>query len=261
MKKHIILLLLATFSLSTAMARPLHDAESEKSSLSEKYQEYKSQKVYEFSVKAGFNLGGSSPMGLPAEIRQINGFSPTLALAITGDVTRWFNAHWGMTAGLRFEIKGMETNAGVKNYVIKLQNDGGYIEGNYWGDVITKVNNQYLTIPVQAAYRASERWTVRAGLYASFMLHGNFDGEALNGYMRTDPTDPKLETSAPYDFSEDLRNFDWGIDVGAQWVAYKHFSIYADLTWGMLPIFPDSFTAVDFKMYNVYVNLGFAYVF
>ena len=29
-------------------------------------------KKYEFSVKAGINIGGTSPMGLPAEIRGIN---------------------------------------------------------------------------------------------------------------------------------------------------------------------------------------------
>lgn len=249
------------FLSGTATAATGLDQEEPVKALSEKYQEYKSSKVYEFSVKAGFNIGGTSPMGLPAEIRQINSFGPTLSLSIGGDVIRWFTPKWGLDLGIRFETKGMETNATVKNYTIKLLNDGSYIEGIYTGDVVTKVNNQYLTIPLQATYRPVKRWTLKAGIFASFLLRGNFDGEAKNGYMRTHPTEPKLETDAPYDFSSDIRQFDWGIDAGAEFVAYKHLSIYADLTWGLLPIFPSDFTAVGFKMYNVYLNLGFAYVF
>lgn len=248
------------FTLPTFATNTAGENQPEKP-LVEKYNDYKASKVYEFSVKAGFNIGGTSPMGLPAEIRQINSFGPTLSLSIGGDVIRWFTPKWGVNLGLRFETKGMETDATVKNYVIKLLNDGSYIEGIYTGDVVTKVNNQYLTIPIQAAYKVNHRWKLKAGAYVSFLLRGNFDGEAKNGYMRTHPTEPKLETDAPYDFSVDINRFDCGLDLGAEFVAYKHLSIYGDLTWGLTPIFPGDFTAVGFKMYNVYLNIGFAYVF
>ena len=273
MKKISIYRLIATvvaiaFTLPTFATNMTGENQPEKP-LVEKYKAYKASKVYTFSVKAGFNIGGTSPMGLPAEIRQINSFGPTLSLSIGGDVTRWFTPKWGFCLGLRFETKGMETNATVKNYTIKLFSDGDYIEGLYTYDsrtnskatVTTKVNNQYLTIPAQASYKVNDRWILKAGAYVSFLLRGNFDGVAKNGYMRTHPTEPKLETDAPYDFSVDINRFDCGLDVGAEFVAYKHLSIYGDLTWGLTPIFPGDFTAVGFKMYNVYLNIGFAYVF
>ena len=56
----------------------------------------------------------------------------------------------GVNLGLRFETKGMETDATVKNYTIKLLNDGSYIEGIYTGDVVTKVKQP---IPVHSPYR------------------------------------------------------------------------------------------------------------
>ena len=68
-------------------------------------------------------------------------------------------------------------------------------------------------------------------------------------------------TEATYDFSGDLRKFQWGLDAGAEWRAYKHLSVYADLTWGLNSIFPGDFESISFKMYNVYLNFGFGYVF
>ena len=100
-------------------------------------------KNFEFSAKAGINLGGTSPMGLPAEIRAINVFKPTFAFSIEGDVKRNFNEKWGLMAGIRFEVKGMSTDATVKNYQILLQYEGAPIEGVFTGNVETKVKNSY----------------------------------------------------------------------------------------------------------------------
>lgn len=51
----------------------------------------------EYEVKAGFNIGGTSPLPLPVEIRSINSYSPTVAVAIEGNVTKWLDTQkkWG----------------------------------------------------------------------------------------------------------------------------------------------------------------------
>lgn len=41
----------------------------------------------EYEIKAGFNVGGASPLPLPAEIRALTGYSPTICLAIEGNTT------------------------------------------------------------------------------------------------------------------------------------------------------------------------------
>ncbi len=59
----------------------------------------------EYEVNAGVNIGGASPMPLPAEIRQINSYSPHLNLQIGTTVTKWFgqdkNGAWPADSALR----------------------------------------------------------------------------------------------------------------------------------------------------------------
>ena len=73
----------------------------------------------EYRLKAGFNIGGTSPLPLPQEIRKINSYDPTLQIAVEADVVKWFDK-WGMLVGLRLENKGMKTDANVKNYGMKM---------------------------------------------------------------------------------------------------------------------------------------------
>ena len=104
----------------------------------------------EYRLKAGFNIGGTSPLPLPQEIRKINSYDPTLQIAVEADVVKWFDK-WGMLVGLRLENKGMKTDANVKNYGMKMTStDGKVIEGNWTGNVVTQVDNSYLTVPVLA---------------------------------------------------------------------------------------------------------------
>lgn len=220
-------------------------------------------KNYEFSAKAGFNIGGTSPMGLPAQIRAINTYKPTFAFSIEGNVQRNFNERWGLLSGVRFEVKGMSTDANVKNYQIKILNSGSMIEGVFTGDVNTTVKNSYITIPVLAVYDISPRWNLKFGGFMSFMVDGSFTGSAYNGYMHEgSPVGDRIDgVDATYDFSTDMRKVDAGVEIGADFIAYKHLLVYGDLTWGVVPLFKKDFTALSFNMFNIYLNLGFGYLF
>lgn len=223
----------------------------------------------EYEVKAGFLIGGTAPLPLPEEIRAINSYNPTVAIAIEGNVTKWLDAgrKWGVMVALRLENKNMRTDARVKNYSMEIIGDGGEKVKGYWtGNVKTKVNNSYLTIPVVAAWQVSPRWKVNLGPYFSYLMHGDFSGDVYDGYLReNDPTGSKVEfkdgKSAPYDFSKDMRKFQWGLQLGGEWKAFKHLNVCADLTWGLNDIFKKDFDTVTFAMYPIYLNLGFGYAF
>ena len=108
---------------------------------------------WEYGIKAGFNIGGTSPIPLPKEIRKIDSYAPGIAIAIEGNATKWFDKDkkWGLTLGLRLENKNMTTEATVKNYGMKIINtNGGELAGLWTGGVKTKVKNSYLTIPILA---------------------------------------------------------------------------------------------------------------
>ena len=223
----------------------------------------------EYSIKAGFNIGGTTPLPLPDEIRKINSYSPGLPIGIEGNVTKWINPKrlWGITVGLRLESKGMTTKATVKNYNMKIINtNGGELEGLWTGGVRTKVNNTYLTVPVLVNYQLSSRWKLVLGPYVSYVISKDFSGDVYEGHLRTpDATGSKVtfsgESVATYDFSDELRNFQWGLQFGGEWRAFSHLTVHADLTWGLNNIFNSDFDTITFSLYPVYLNLGFGYVF
>lgn len=150
----------------------------------------------EYEVKAGFNIGGTAPIPLPVEIRDITGYNPTMAVAIEGNVTKWFDQEkkWGMRIGIRLDSKGMKTNANVKNYGMEIIGEGGErIKGNWTGYVKTNVKNTYLSFPVLATHQFNRRFSMNLGPYFAYMLEGDFSGNVYDGYLREgDPTGNKV---------------------------------------------------------------------
>lgn len=223
-------------------------------------------KGWNIRLSAGYNLGGTAPLPLPREIRGIESYNPGLNLTIEGTVEKSFKeSPWGIRCGVRLETKGMTTKADTKNYYMEAWNtDGsGKVQGAWTGKVKTSVKNTYLTLPVLAVYRINERWNVSAGAYASYLLDGEFSGEAYDGYIRDqNPTGEKAEvTSARYDFSGDIRKFNWGVQAGGEYRAYEHLALFANLQWSMNGIFSDDFSSVTFPLYPIYGTLGFTYLF
>ena len=222
-------------------------------------------KGWHVRLGAGVSLGGTAPLPIPAEIREIRSYSPTLCIQLEGAAQKKFTKHWGMMVGLRFANKGMETDARVKNYHMEaVSTDGtGKVNGAWTGMVKTEVDLNYLTFPLLATYSFNPRWQISAGPYFSYLVRGDFKGCAYDGYIRDlVPTGEKAEvTLATYDFSDDLRKFQCGIQFGGEFKAYKHLSVSANIQWGLNSIFPKDFQSVTFALYPIYGTIGFNYLF
>jgi hypothetical protein len=223
----------------------------------------------EYEVKAGVNIGGASPLPLPEEIRRIDSYSPTFCFALEGDVVKWLGVkkRWGVVLGLRLETKGMQTGARTKNYGMEIIGDGGErLKGNWTGRVRTKYRGTFLSVPLLAACKLNPRLRLQMGPYVSFRTSGDFSGYVYDGYLReNDPTGNKVEFEgdkrATYDFSDDLRTVQWGVQAGVNWKAFRHLTLSADLLWGLNDIFKKEFETVTFDMYPIYLNIGFGYAF
>lgn len=222
---------------------------------------------WEFDAKIGVNIGGTSPIPLPEEIRNIESYSPQFAPTIEATATRWISGRWGISSGLRAEKRAMSTHAQVKNYRTEIIGEGGNkLRGNWTGDVHTSCDNLYLTIPVQAVYRLNKNFDFSGGLFFSYLLDGSFDGYVNDGYLRKDnPTGDKIvfdkENRGTYDFSDEINSFSWGVQAAAHWNASDRVKLSAQLTWGINELFKSDFKTISFSMYPIYLNIAAGYRF
>ncbi len=228
---------------------------------------------YKYNVHVGYNIGGTAPIRMPASIRTLHSYTlrPNFALGI--DAYHPISGKWGYIGGLRFESKGMKTDAGVKGYHMKIVRGGEELEGLFTGSVVTKVDMSLITVPLQATYDLSDKIRLKFGPYVSYVTAKKFEGWAYDGYLRRqeeghpkgDPTGVKVELGhdegqrGEYDFFSDMRNWQFGIDLGADWYITKRWGAKADLSWGLTGIFNKKFDTIEQTMYPIYGTIGVIY--
>ena len=220
-------------------------------------------------LRAGYTIGGTTPLPLPKEIRSINEFSPKGGGTVAMDVYKMFSRRWGIMAGWHFFYQGFHTGADVKNYKMSLTQEGNTMSGYFTGCDITNTHMLGMTIPLLATFRISPRWNVSAGPYFSTYFKRSFEGEVYDnkdgvGYLRVDdPTGEKVNIDhsnpATYDFEDDMRNWNGGLEVVFDWKAMRHMNVFGLLDWGLTNIWDRKFEAISFRMYPIYGTLGVAY--
>ena len=225
----------------------------------------------EFVARVGYSFGGTTPMPLPGEIRAIKGFSPKGGGIVALDVTKMFCRRVGVTAGWHLFHQGFHTKAEVKNYKMSLTMDGNTMAGYFTGTDVTNIESMGMTIPVQATVRVSPRWNISAGPYVNVLFKTKFDGEVYDnskgvGYLRVDtPTGEKVNMDrnnpATYDFSDNMRTWNAGLEFTFDYKATRHLNVFAMLDWGLSDAIEPDFDAVAFKMYPIYATLGLGYRF
>lgn len=225
---------------------------------------YPSHKGIEYSVTAGANIGATTPMGLPAEIRKINSYKPTLNLSLGASALRMLDNHWGISAGVLLENKGMETGVNVRNYHLTMNvvsgSSTGRKTGYYTGSIKNKTKIAYVTVPVTAVWRPDQFWQVNAGMYFAYAVDRTFTGNVYEGSLREDPHHPvQAVERAEYDYSSDIRRFDTGFQAGVSRRIYRSLAVRADLKWGVVSTLPESVRKIDMNTYNVYLNIALTY--
>ena len=167
----------------------------------------------------------------------------------------------------------MRTDAGVKGYHMKIVRGGEELEGVFTGDVVTKVDMSLITVPLQITYDLNPQVRLKLGPYVSYVSASKFDGWAYDGYLRRqeeghekgDPTGQKVMLGhnegerGDYDFSDDMRTWQFGIDFGADWYITKRWGLKADLSWGLTGIFQKDFDTIEQTMYPIYGTIGVIY--
>lgn len=219
-----------------------------------------------YMVRLGYSLGGTAPVGMPATIRSLDKFTPTNNTLLGLDAYKPLTDKWGLQAGFHYQNKGMKTDAKVKGYSMEMRRGDETLSGLFTGNVVTEVSEWMVTLPLQAAYNVSPKLRLKFGPYFSYVLSNNFSGYAYDGYLRVgDPTGDKVELGhvegerGDYDFTEDLRHWQFGLDLGADWFFSNHFGAYAGLSWGLTNIFRKDFHVIEQSLYPIYGSIGLTY--
>lgn len=216
-----------------------------------------------WTLRLGYNIGATSPVSLPAEVRKINSYTPKFNPQIGVLVGYPLDNKWGLGTGLSLDLKGMRVKSRVKymHTNVVTSDKGDHLEGYFVGKNTTNVTSSYITIPVFATYKFDEKWDIRLGIYAARKLSANFKGNVSDGYMRVETTTGVKQDIdlATFDFKDDIRNYDLGALIGANFNFKKKIGIYGDLSWAFLPFFKGNSNPINFNLYNIYGTIGVSY--
>ncbi|MGX5816579.1 outer membrane beta-barrel protein [Chitinophaga lutea] len=215
----------------------------------------------EHRIVAGFNIGGTAPVGFPATIRKVRSYAPQVSPALGYELSYRATPQWGAAIGVKLDYKGMQVEDEVMYFPTIITAKDGEFEGTFSGRNKTIVRNAYVTFPISAVYTPNHHWRFVLGGYAAWLFSADFHGFVSDGYIRKGgPTGEKVIIDhATFDFSTELRRFDCGLQGGAERRVGKKLSVMANLAWGLRPVFPSDFKGMDFPMYNIYAVLGVSY--
>jgi len=216
-------------------------------------------------VRVGYALGGTIPTSMTNNIRHINSFNPGFNFTVAAETSYPLNQRWALHSGLRFELGGMDVDSRVKNYDIEVVRGDESLDGIFNGNVRIKTTQRRITLPIQAGYALSPAFKLRGGMFMGWLTSRKFWGWAYDGYLREGtPVGAKIEMGrepgdrGDFDFDQNMRHMQWGLDVGADWDFHRHWGLFAELTYGFGGLFKSDFHSVQ-TLRPMYGTLGILY--
>ncbi len=218
-----------------------------------------------YDVRLGYAVGGTIPTHIGKEIRGINSFNPGLNFSISAEATLPLSGAWSLHSGLRFELGSMDIDSRVKNYDIEVVRGDESLKGIFMGNVRIKTTQRRITLPIQAQYTFAPEFKLRAGMFMGWLTNRKFWGWAYDGYLREGtPVGAKIEMGrepgdrGDFDFDQNMRHMQWGLDVGADWQFHHRWGMFAELTYGFGGLFKSDFHSVQ-TLRPMYGTLGIMY--
>ena len=231
------------------------------------------------TLRAGYSIGGTVPLGFPEELRQLRSYAPKFTYRVGADINLPLCGRWGLLTGLYLEQKGFKGDVALRQFDVILRQGIEEITGPYTGNVVINIRQTGITLPLQATWQANNRLMLKAGPYVSFITGRSFYGYAYGetgadgkstAYLRRGEVRGDLvyvgndENTKGY-FSGDtfdnfLRQFQWGFDMGIDWYFHRRWGVFADVSYGFNSAFnSDEGNPVTMGLHPLYGTFGFIY--
>ena len=212
-------------------------------------------------VEIGMNVGASMPIPISERVSNMS-WTPPFAPYIGWRLFVYGNHHFGVSTGVFVSVKGMTANASVYQLFTSVNIDGVKTEGYFTGRNNTNVKNLYASFPVELSY-VKDYYRISLGLLMSKIVKKSFTGYVGDGYLRRNtPVGDRIDiVEAPFDFSEEVRNFDVAVTLNFYRKLYERWFVSCGLDMSITPMTNNSFTGMPFSLYNVYGHVGLSYRF
>lgn len=231
------------------------------------------------TLRAGYSIGGTVPLGFPEELRQLRSYSPKFTYRVGADFNLPIGRRWGILTGLYLEQKAFKGDVALRQFDVILRQGIEEITGPYTGNVVINIRQAGITVPLQATWQANEHLMLKAGPYISFIKSRSFHGYAYGetgsdgkstAYLRRGEVRGDLvyvgndENTKGYfngeTFDNFLRKFQWGFDMGVDWNFHRRWGIFADVSYGFNSAFnSDEGNPVTMGLHPLYGTFGLTY--
>lgn len=237
------------------------------------------ERYWSLNARAGYSIGGTIPVDMPAEMRHINSFSPKFNYRIGLDATYHLNQKWGITSGAYLERKGFKGDMTVRGYQITMRQGTEEISGPFTGSVVTNIIQTGVSIPLQMNYAVGSNVALRFGPYLSLITGKSFNGYAYGedgpdgnptAYLRRDDVKGDLvyigndeNSRGTFDdesFKDYLSSVQWGLDLGCDYRFSKKWGAFADVSYGINSAFNGKEgNPVSMDLHQLYATVGVVY--
>lgn len=213
---------------------------------------------------AGVRIGGA--IGSPIPIGNVPDGAdgaPAIGLVVGGYVDWYRGRNWSVISEIQFVHYGSTFNTPLTDqpYVdrVPVQTpDGGTVifevNTTFTGVASGEFSNDYLQVPVLAAWQTFDAWRMIGGIYVGWLVSTTSyaTGTGQVGIR------PETVEKDMY-FNEKINALDYGVQLGTQYQAFTDLSLDLRGVLGMTSIFDPEFETVDRTVQNVFFHLTLSY--
>lgn len=125
-----------------------------------------------------------------------------------------------------------------------------------------KFNNRYISVPLTAHYHFRKGWSLSFGTYIGYNYKKEMIGTATDIYFG-DKNDEnyslKVNGEMPFNESERIRNWDFGLNVGGNYELESGLNFDLRINTGLVDIFVKEFTAPPSAYRNLVIQTTVGY--
>ena len=213
-----------------------------------------------FGARLGASVGSPVPFG---NIPEGASGSAIIGLVVGGWVDWYATSTWSVVSEIQYVHYGSSfstplTDHPVIDRIPVTTPDGETVifevETVFTGTATGEFSNDYIQVPVYAAWKPLTDWRFTGGAYLGWLISTQSYAKGVGQVGIR----PEVVEQDMY-FEEKINGVDYGLLLGTQYQMFEELSLDLRATLGLTSIFDESFQTVDRTVQNFYVHCTFAY--